>query len=327
LLINIINVDRVEKENNKCQNNNNNNHVSIDNNTNNNDNNFVDKNNKDKCYKTQCAIKDSQITNYLPNFTARKCKENSSINISSLRYPSWAKSKMLSPIYSNIAAIPVTQTPATPKITEVIKSQEITNMTPESPKIIKAEVIKSQRSNNIIIDSTVAAITEPQTVKQTPAEPHTVKSEKYSNWNKGHTQISSFKQESNKFNHILVPPIVRLTSKSVETGDNVYALSRFRDHRIYNNVRMFLSYFHDQSDICYEGMTQTSLKVLIHQEGLPNNPSELSKLYFLYHETTGLNKNDVLKDLAYYRRHIDNKYREYLQRTRETWQNYMISKP
>jgi len=49
LLINIINVDRVEKENNKCKNNNNN-HVSINNNINNNDNNFVDKNNKYKCY-------------------------------------------------------------------------------------------------------------------------------------------------------------------------------------------------------------------------------------------------------------------------------------
>lgn len=100
-------------------------------------------------------------------------------------------------------------------------------------------------------------------------------------------------------------------------------LSRLRDYRIYNNVRLFLSYFYDQSDICYDGITQTNLKVLINQDGLPTNYKELCKIYYEYHDRVGIHKEDVNKDLNSYRIHIDNKYRDYLQKVRENWNNYM----
>ncbi|XP_055388215.1 metacaspase-2-like [Condylostylus longicornis] len=41
----------------------------------------------------------------------------------------------------------------------------------------------------------------------------------------------------------------------------------------------------NNDDICYDSMTQTSIKVLIDQEGLPTDPKELCKIYYKYHET------------------------------------------
>lgn len=161
---------------------------------------------------------------------------------------------------------------------------------------------------------------------------------KFINWVKGetlnpHNQIMEKRSPNNHQNgknnviDAMVPPIVRMTKNAIENGDSLYALSRLRDHRIYNNVRLFLSYFHNQGDICYDGITQTSLKVLINQEGLPMDYQELRKLYNQYHETIGIADNEVSKDLISYRSHIDNKYREYLQRIRESWKNYMTSIP
>lgn len=292
---------------------------------------------------TKGNIKDSQIINYLPIFSARKSIENSKMKIQSLKYPSWARSELLIPICTDSdldkspdiedtskklidSPVPVLKTAA--KITKEEPGKKETkffnahntdkcisdSLIPQNimfAKKIKEEVVDKDEVKNCIVQITKNSVND------------TV----YSNWNKGITQVSNIKKENNNYNISTVPPIVRLTSKSIETGDNIYALSRFRDHRIYYNVRIFLSYFYDQDDICYEGMTKTNLKVLIHQEGLPNDYKELSKLYFLYHETTGLTKKEVLQDLAIYRRHIDNKYREYLQRIRESWQNYMLSKP
>ena len=104
-------------------------------------------------------------------------------------------------------------------------------------------------------------------------------------------------------------------------------MSRLRDHRVYNNIRLYLSYFYDQNDICYEGMTQTNIKVLIDQEGLPTDCTKLRRIYYKYHCNIGVSHEEVKKDLVLYRRYIDNKYRGHLQRIRENWQNYLIVKP
>lgn len=147
----------------------------------------------------------------------------------------------------------------------------------------------------------------------------------YSNWIKGETLNPQTKPEFLKKDHFvtLEPPIVKLTRKAVEEGDSIYVLSRLRDFRIYNNVRLFLSYFYDHTDICYAGITQTNLKVLINQDGLPTNYKELCQIYFTYHERIGISKEDVNKDLTSYRRHIDNNYRDYIQKVRESWNKYM----
>lgn len=162
---------------------------------------------------------------------------------------------------------------------------------------------------------------------------------KYHNWHKGETlyqqkeevenvSYNSSSQVINKsFLNPMVPPIVKFTKRAVENGDSVYVLSRLRDYRIYNNVRLFLSFFHDQEDICYEGITKTNIKVLINQEGLPTNYQELSELYYQYHKSIGLSNNEVQKDLAAYRQHTYNKYREHLQKIRDSWQNYLIGRP
>jgi hypothetical protein len=139
------------------------------------------------------------------------------------------------------------------------------------------------------------------------------------NWVKGET-INPYK-ETKKTD--VDPPIVKLTKLSMKTDDKMYALSRLRERSTYNNIRLYLAFFYDKKDICLAGLTRTSLKVLIDQEGLPTNREELEKLYFEYHEKNGVPKDEVLKDLEICRSHMNNEYRDHLVRVRENWKKYM----
>ena len=56
----------------------------------------------------------------------------------------------------------------------------------------------------------------------------------------------------------LIPPLVNLTQKSVADMDSRYVLARHRDSRIFENVRLFLSFLHDKEDsVCINGKTNT----------------------------------------------------------------------
>jgi len=136
------------------------------------------------------------------------------------------------------------------------------------------------------------------------------------NFVKGET-INQTKQERKSNIDSYCPSIVKSTKLSMETEDKTYALSRFRERTTYENVRLFLAFFHDQKDICYMGLTTTNLKVKIDQEGLPTNRDELEKLYMEYHDKIGIPKNEAKTDLEQCRNQMYNGYRDYLGKVRE----------
>jgi len=179
-------------------------------------------------------------------------------------------------------------------------------------KLIPKLLLRNNKIENINKTSIEKILKEEKTKQQ----------EKTISFVKGET-INPYKQERNSSIDPFSPPIVKFTKLSMETEDKTYALARFRERTTYENVRLFLAFFHDQKDICYEGLTTTSLKVKIDQEGLPTNRKELEKLYMEYHEKIGIPMKEVKDDLEMCRNQMYNNYRDYLGKVRENWKKYM----
>lgn len=124
----------------------------------------------------------------------------------------------------------------------------------------------------------------------------------------------------------LFPPIVKLTMKSADSTEGRYLLSRFRDRRIYDNVRLLLAYLHDKSNsVCFEGKTKTNILVSIHQEGLPTDIPTLRQLYFKYHEELTVPSKYVSDDLTAYASYVSSRRISYLQKCRTDSRNYFRS--
>ena len=117
----------------------------------------------------------------------------------------------------------------------------------------------------------------------------------------------------------LIPPVVNLTHKSVEENDSCYALSRLRDNRIFENVRLFLSYLYNKDDsVCIGGKTNTSLKIAIQQEGLPCDVMCLRNIYDKFHLSFGISPAEVTSDLISFASHVASNRTIHLQRVRES---------
>lgn len=122
----------------------------------------------------------------------------------------------------------------------------------------------------------------------------------------------------------LTPPKVKLTKQLVDNNiESRYVMSRLRDHKIYNNVRLYLAYLHNKPDsICFEGKTNTNLKVLISQEGLPIEHKELMQIFVQFHEGLAINSTQVAKDLSSFASFISSKRISHLHKSRNDVKNY-----
>ena len=114
------------------------------------------------------------------------------------------------------------------------------------------------------------------------------------------------------------PPIVRLTEQSTQ-GDGRFLKARLRDPKIMHVVRMFLAYMHDQSpSTCVEGLTPTSIKMMLSSEGLPTSTDHLRRIFIEVHGEYGIKEADALADLASYRTFMASERVARLQRLRES---------
>lgn len=131
-------------------------------------------------------------------------------------------------------------------------------------------------------------------------------------------QIASINDTPNNSSFInpLVPPIVRLTQNASRMQDSLYDLSRLREHRVYENVRLYLAYLHDNEDDCIGGRTKLNIGAQIQAEGLPTVFVDLMDLYVRYHGTLGISKKKVENDLASYRSHIHSERMYHLDKVR-----------
>ena len=99
----------------------------------------------------------------------------------------------------------------------------------------------------------------------------------------------------------MTPPIVRL-SRDSDAANGRYVLARLRDPSILKALRLFLAYLHDQpSSVCFEGHTNTSIKLTLASEGLPSDLDSLRKLYYRFHNAYGIGSDEVEADLSAFR--------------------------
>ena len=126
----------------------------------------------------------------------------------------------------------------------------------------------------------------------------------------------------------LIPPLVILTQKSVIDNDSRYVLARLRDTKIFESVRLFLSYLHDKDDtVCIGGKTNTSLRISIQQAGLPCDLLSLRRIYEKFHLSFGVSALQVSSDLNSYASHVSSNRTIYLQRVRENHDKLFRSLP
>lgn len=101
--------------------------------------------------------------------------------------------------------------------------------------------------------------------------------------------------------------------------DRTHFETRLKDPKILNTVRMYLAFLHNQpSSVCYDGLTNTSAKILLALEGFPTDVNELRQMYTEIYETNGMSKESVLADLSTYRSFIATERIQRMQRARES---------
>lgn len=114
------------------------------------------------------------------------------------------------------------------------------------------------------------------------------------------------------------PPIVRLTEQSTE-GDGRFLKARLRDPKIMGIVRLFLAYMKDQpATVCVEGLTPTSIRMLLASEGLPTDPEHLLRIFSDVHQEYGLDPTAAMADLQSYRQYLSSERTHRLQQLRES---------
>jgi hypothetical protein len=120
----------------------------------------------------------------------------------------------------------------------------------------------------------------------------------------------------------LTPPRVRLTQEAQSTFGRTL-LARLREPLIMNAIRLHLAYLSDQSNtVCYDGFTNTSIKLYLASEGLPVDLPSLKKLYNDFHAAYNIAQNEVTDDLLAYRSYITSERIAFLQKCRETQRSY-----
>lgn len=130
--------------------------------------------------------------------------------------------------------------------------------------------------------------------------------------------VKGLNPASTSFIDPLTPPVVKLTIQSAAEEEGRYLLSRLRDYRISENIRLYLAYLHDQPDsVCINGKTKTSVKISIQQEGFPTEYKALRDIFDRYHASYGESSTQVSKDLAAYSSYLRSQRRSHLQKTRE----------
>ena len=121
------------------------------------------------------------------------------------------------------------------------------------------------------------------------------------------------------------PSLVRL-SRNSDAADNRCLLDRLKDPSILKPLRLFLSYLHDQpSSVCFEGHTNTSIRLALSSEGLPGDVNALRKLYYRYHDAYGIGPAEVEADLSAFRSFFSSEKLLRLQKVRESHSNYYSS--
>lgn len=120
----------------------------------------------------------------------------------------------------------------------------------------------------------------------------------------------------------LTPPVVRMTQNSDEASGR-YLLARLRDPSILKPIRLFLAYLHDQpSSVCFEGYTNTSIKLYMASEGLPSDADSLRRIYYRFHNVYGIDSAEVDADLSAFRSFFSTEKLQQLQRIRESHTKY-----
>ena len=118
------------------------------------------------------------------------------------------------------------------------------------------------------------------------------------------------------------PPIVRLTEQSMN-GDGRFLKARLRDPKIMKIVRLYLAYMKDQqSSVCVEGLTPTSIKMLLASEGLPTATEHLQRIFIEVHNEYGLEPAEAVADLQAYRQFLTSERTHRLQQLRESATNF-----
>lgn len=115
----------------------------------------------------------------------------------------------------------------------------------------------------------------------------------------------------------MTPPIVRL-SRDSDVANGRYLLARLRDPSILKALRLYLAYLHNQpSSVCFEGHTNTSIKLILASEGLPSDVDSLRELYYRFHNAYGIGSAEVEADLSAFRSFFSSERLQHLQRARE----------
>ncbi|XP_050303060.1 uncharacterized protein LOC126740914 [Anthonomus grandis grandis] len=120
--------------------------------------------------------------------------------------------------------------------------------------------------------------------------------------------------------------MMRLSQNSdAESGR--YLLSRLKDPSILRALRLYLSYLHDQpSNVCFEGHTTTSIKLMLASEGLPIDLGSLRNLmYIRFHDVYGIGAAEVEDDLSAFWSFFSSEKLVRLQKIRESQSNYFSS--
>ena len=124
----------------------------------------------------------------------------------------------------------------------------------------------------------------------------------------------------------MLPPAVKLTLMSAQGPDNRYLLSRLREPKLFENVRLYLAYLHRQPDsACIDGKTKTNVELSLLQEGLPTDVSALRAIFIRFSECYGKSQEQVRLDLETYASHISSKHISSLNRFRNDYKNYFRS--
>ena len=110
--------------------------------------------------------------------------------------------------------------------------------------------------------------------------------------------ISSAIARSPSFIDPLLPPIVKLTLLSAGDADNKFLLSRLRDQKLFDNVRLYLSFLHNQPDsTCINGKTKSYVQLQLQLEGLPIELSSLRTLFDKFNAMYSISPEQVSSDL------------------------------
>jgi hypothetical protein len=99
--------------------------------------------------------------------------------------------------------------------------------------------------------------------------------------------IQSKNQPPISFMDPLIPAVVKNTMMSAQQNGR-YVLARLRDKQLLKTVRLYLSYFHDNPNACYDGLTGPHCKILIGTSGLPIEFASLKAIYTEFNTTFGL---------------------------------------